>query len=114
MSQHWADETQIITHYIEECILKDNTDATVGTISIDALHIINMKTGKATVAGQFIINFYSGETIEGTFTSKVAYFTPQPPDVDGKFVGHGDMHVKGVIYDIPESPTDFILDGYSW
>jgi hypothetical protein len=94
-------------------IIKDAQDEQVGTFALDIIEVVSIKTGRGTASGHFVINFDTGATIEGTLTAKIQMYigTPTPPDVDGKFVGHGDMHVMGDLYLMAEF---LVFDGYSW
>ena len=85
----------------------------MGTITYDRfVHIRNFVTSTSTITAQFVINFYSGAIIEGTITMEVTYGGVIVSE--GKFVGHGDMHVIGDIYNVPGSTSAIVLDGYSW
>jgi len=114
---HQADNSLIIMRVIEGGILNNTEGETVGTWTIDVVESISIKSGKGTAAGHFVMDFYSDTTIEGTLTAKIQMDigTPNPPDVDGKFVGHGDMHVIGALYLVVEGANMFLVfDGYSW
>lgn len=115
--EHFADNRLVIWHVVEEGVVKDSLGQAVGTIALHAVETIDVETGKGTVSVKYEINFYSGAMIEGTMTGKIQIYigTYDPPDLDGKFVGHGDMHVMGDIYLIMEGQTPvLILEGYSW
>lgn len=95
-------------------IIKDTQDQQVGTFALDIIEVVSIRTGRGTASGHFVIDFDTGETVEGTLTAKIQMYIDnpnQPPDVDGKFVGHGDMHVMGDLYLMAEF---LIFDGYSW
>lgn len=110
---HQADNSRLIQHMFEEFIVKNTEDEPIGTMTLDIVVIINMKTYQATATGQFVMSL-SSATIEGTITAKVTSIGPEE-DIDGKFVGHGDMHVKGDIYEKPGAYGSIIIfDGYSW
>jgi hypothetical protein len=114
---HQADDSLGIMKLTEGGIVRDAQDQEVGTFAFDLIETISMKTGRGTASGHFAINFNSGATIEGTITAKIQMYigTYLPPDVDGKFVGHGDMHVMGDLYLMIEGANAFIVfDGYSW
>jgi hypothetical protein len=110
---HQADNSQVIMKLTEGGIIKDTQDEQVGTFALDIIEVVSIKTGRGTASGHFVINFDTGATIEGTLTAKIQMYigTPTPPDVDGKFVGHGDMHVMGDLYLMAEF---LVFDGYSW
>jgi hypothetical protein len=110
---HQADNSQVIMKLTEGGIIKDAQDEQVGTFALDIIEVVSIKTGRGTASGHFVINFDTGATIEGTLTAKIQMYigTPTPPDVDGKFVGHGDMHVMGDLYLMAEF---LVFDGYSW
>jgi hypothetical protein len=110
---HQADNSQVIMKLTEGGIIKDTQDQQVGTFALDIIEVVSIKTGRGTASGHFVINFDTGATIEGTLTAKIQMYigTPTPPDVDGKFVGHDDMHVMGDLYLMAEF---LIFDGYSW
>jgi len=113
--QHLADKRRVILHLTEEGIVKDSQNQEMGTIALDVVEIIDLKTDKATVSAKYEIDFYSGAIIEGTMNGKLQNATRGTPNLDGKFVGHGDMHVMGDIYLIMEGMIPvLILDGYSW
>ena len=113
--EHFADDRQAIGHVVEEGVVKDGLDSEVGTITLDVVEIIDIKTNNATVTAKYEINFNSDEIIKGTMTGKIQNFAATPPDLDCKFVGHGDMHVMGNIYVIMEGMIPvLVLDGYSW
>jgi len=114
---HQADNSLVIMRVIEGGILNNTQGQTVGTWTIDVIESISIKSGKGTASGHFVMNFYSDATIEGTVTAKIQMYigTTNPPDVDGKFVGHGDMHVIGALYLLVEGANIFLVfDGYSW
>jgi len=114
---HQADYSLVIMRVTEEGILNNTQGLTVGTWTIDVIETMSIKSGKGTASAQFVMNFYSGATIEGTMTAKIQYYigTTLPPDVDGKFVGHGDMHVIGDLHLIVEGINAILVfDGYSW
>jgi len=115
--EHFADNRRVIWHLVEEGIVKDGLNLEVGTIVLDVVETIDIKTGKGTVSAKYEINFYTGAMIEGTMTGKIQMYigTYDPPDLDGKFVGHGDMQVMGDIYLVVEGiAVVLVLDGYSW
>jgi len=112
---HQADNSQVIMKVTEGGIIKGKQDQQVGTFAFDIIEVVSIKTGRGTASGHFTLNYDTGETIEGTFTAKIQMYIDnpyQPPDVDGKFVGHGDMHVMGDLY--LDSASLLIFDGYSW
>lgn len=114
---HQADDSLGIMKLTEEGEVRYAEGDVVGTFAFDLIETISMKTGRGTASGHFTINFNSGATIEGTVTAKIQMYidTPTPPIVDGKFVGHGDMHVMGDLYLNTEDTTSFVIfDGYSW
>ena len=114
---HQADDSLVIMRIIEGGILNNTEGQTVGTWTIDVIESISIKSGKGTASGHFVMNFYSDATIEGTLTAKIQMDigTTNPPDVDGKFVGHGDMHVIGGLYLVVEGANAILVfDGYSW
>ena len=110
---HWADDAVVVIMGVLEGNVEDEIGHTVGIITLDKfVHIRNFITQTSTITAQFVINFDSGAIIEGTMTFKVTY----GPEIvgEGKFAGHGDMNVKGDIYNVPGSTTASVLDGYSW
>lgn len=112
---HQADNSQVIMKLTEGGIIKDAQDEQVGTFALDIIEVVSIRTGRGTASGHFVIDFDTGETVEGTLTAKIQMYMDnpnQPPDVDGKFVGHGDMHVMGDLY--LDSASLLIFDGYSW
>jgi hypothetical protein len=112
---HQADDSRGIMKITEEGEVRNAEGDAVGTFTFDLIETISMKTGRGTASGHFTINFYSEVTIEGTLTAKIQMDIDnpmQPPDVDGKFVGHGDMHVMGDLY--LDSASLLIFNGYSW
>ena len=111
---HQADNQLVVAKIIEGGNVEFIPGQPVGTWTMDIVEIIRA-TGQATVSGHLVINFDSGSTIEGTVTARMPNFASQPPDVDGKFVGHGDMHAECDLYVIMEGNTPIIvLEGYSW
>lgn len=115
--EHFADNRRVIWHLVEEGVVKDSLGQEVGTIALDVVETIDVKTGKGTVSAKYEINFYNGAMIEGTMTGKIQLYigTTNPPDLNGKFVGHGDLHVMGDIYLLMEGINAvLVLDGYSW
>lgn len=112
---HQADDSRAIMKVTEEGEIRDAEDNVIGTFAFDIIEGISLKTGRGTASGHFTIDFDSGATVEGTLTAKIQMYLNnpyQPPDVDGKFVGHGDMHVMGDLY--LDSASLLIFDGYSW
>jgi hypothetical protein len=107
--QHTADDNQYIMKYTETADLTTDGYVHAGTIMFDVVLIAKMDTGKATAFGKFVINLDSGEKIEGTMSGKINIYANQP---DIKFVGHGDIHVQGILSG--SQLGGFILDGYSW
>ena len=116
--EHFADHRRVIWHLVEEGVVKDGLGSEVGTIALDVMETFDNETGKGTVSAKYEINFYAhGEMIEGTMTGKLQFYigTTKPPELDGKFVGYGDMHVMGDAYIIVEGMIPVVvLDGYSW
>jgi len=115
--EHFADDRRVIWHLVEEGVVKDGLGSEVGTITLDVMETFDMETGKGTVSAKYEIDFYSDEIITGTMTGKLQLYigTTNPPDLDGKFVGHGDMQVIGDIYLLVEGmAVVLVLDGYSW
>jgi len=110
---HQTDKNFVIAKIIEGGNVEFTPGEPVGTWTMDIIEII--KAGaKATVAGHLVIDFDSGTTIEGTLNARIPNFALQPPDIDGKFVGHGDMHVECELRVIIEGYTPvLILEGYS-
>jgi hypothetical protein len=114
---HQADGSHGIMKIIEGGNVEFVPGETAGTWTMDIIEILSIKTGAGIASGHLVINFNFGTTVEGTITAKIQMHigTNQPPDVDGKFVGHGDMHVKCDLYLIMEGNAAIIvLDGYSW
>ena len=112
---HQADNSRGIMKLTEGGIVRNAQDQEMGTFALDLIETLSMKTGAGTASGHFAINLNSGATIEGTITAKIQMYSNLPPDVDGKFVGHGDMHVMGDLYLMIEGTNAFIVfDGYSW
>jgi hypothetical protein len=110
---HQTDKNFVIAKIIEGGNVEFTPGEPVGTWTMDIIEIITAGA-KATVAGHLVINFDSGTTIEGTVNARIPNFALQPPDIDGKFVGHGDMHVECELGVIIEGYTPvLILEGYS-
>ena len=112
---HQADNSLGIMKVTEGGPVRNAQGQDVGTFAFDLVEVISLKTGRGIAAGHFTIDFDSGVSIEGTVTAKIQmYFAPpgQLPDVDGKFVGHGDMHVMGDLY--LDTNAFVVFDGYSW
>jgi hypothetical protein len=112
IQDHWADDAAFIMRHIEEGIVEDEAGNTVGTMTVDMVHVFNAITHTSTITAQFVINFDTGAIIEGTMTFKVTYI-PSIVSV-GKFAGHGDVNVIGDIYNVPDDPSAAVLEGYSW
>jgi hypothetical protein len=111
---HQTDKNFVIAKIIEGGNVEFTPGMPVGTWTMDIIEIVTAGA-KATVAGHLVIDFDSGTTIEGTLNARIPDFALQPPDIDGKFVGHGDMHVKCELAVIIEGYTPvLILEGYSW
>jgi hypothetical protein len=111
---HQTDKQYVIAKIIEEGNVEFTPGEPVGTWTLDVIEIIRAGA-KATIAGHLVINFDSGTTIEGTVNVKIPNFASQPPDIDGKFVGHGDLHAECELDVILEGSTSvIILEGYSW
>ena len=110
---HWADDAVVAIMGILEGIVEDAKGDMIGTIILDrSVHVRNFITQTSTITAQFVINFHNGAIIEGTMTVKVTYGAEIVSE--GKFAGHGDMNVKGDIYNVPGSTSAIVLDGYSW
>ena len=63
---------------------------------------------------QFVITFDNGRIVEGVAKARIVHPTIDGNQiVEGQFVGHGDMHVVGVLQNI-EVGSGFALNGYSW
>jgi len=107
-----ADGVAMILKYTVEGVVETGEHVKVGTIHMDIVTIIGARAPGTFSAG-FVINFYSGKTVEGTMTG-TQIVTDVGVDVEGIFVGHGDMHVMGSGNDIDGQPGTMILDGYSW
>ena len=112
MQVHIADDTTYILRYTVEGFVETREHVDVGTISMDVVTIQRVRT-PATVSAQFLINLDSGETIKGIATGTETFFPDGSIDLDGKFVGHGDMHVMGEVHELP-GPGAFYFDGNSW
>jgi hypothetical protein len=112
LRDHWADDAVLVMMHVEEGIVEDAAGNTVGTITIRMVHIFNAITYTSTITAQFVIDFDSGAIIEGTMTFKVTYIGGIVSE--GRFVGRGDMNVRGDIYNVPGDPSAAVLDGYSW
>ena len=120
--EHPADNSHLIMKIVEGGNVESEDGQTVGTWAMDIVEVLSGKTGRGTASGHLGIDFNSGVSVEGTITAKIQMYigTSLPPDVDGKFVGHGDMHVMSDLYLIMEErgagnfvPV-LVLDGYSW
>jgi hypothetical protein len=113
---HQADDSRLLYKATEEGIIEDAGGLTLGTFVFEVTEGVDMKTGIGTASGHFVFSFETGETIEGTMIAKLhMYAPPTPPDVNGKFVGHGDKHVMGDLYLVIEGTNAFtVFDGCSW
>ena len=108
-----ADGVAMIMKYTVEGIVKTGEHVEVGTIHMDVVTVIGERV-RGTFSARFVINFYSGKTVEGTITGTQTIIPDVRVDVEGRFVGHGDMHVMGIVNDIDEQAGTLIFDGYSW
>jgi len=122
MQVEWVHQTNknfVVAKIIEGGNVEFTPGEPVGTWTMDIIEIITAGA-KATIAGRLVIDFNSGTTIEGTATARIPNFALQPPDIYGKFVGHGDMHVACELDVIIEGDAIvgytpvLILEGYSW
>jgi hypothetical protein len=111
---HAADNSRLLyKDVIEEGTFIDADGSTLGTVVCEIKEGVSVKTGIATAAGHFVFSYTTGETIEGTLTAKIQmYAPPTMPDLNGKFVGHGAMHVMGDLY--LDTIGAVVFDGYSW
>jgi hypothetical protein len=107
-----ADGVAMIMKYTVEGVVETCEHVEVGTIHMDVVTIIGARV-PGTFSARFVIDFGSGKTVEGTITG-TQIITNVGVDVEGRFVGHGDMHVMGSVNDIDGQPGTLILDGYSW
>ena len=113
--QHNADNKVVIMHLTQGGIVKDGLNVELGKITLNIIEVLNIESLTGTVTAKYEIKYYSGEIIKGTMTGKLQNAILQEVELDGKFVGHGDMHVKGEIYLIMEGGAQIlVLDGYSW
>jgi hypothetical protein len=110
---HGADNTRILYKVSEQGTFEDASGAILGTFVFEIIEGVSAKTGLGTAAGHFVFNYATGEIIEGTVTAKLhVYPPPTLPEVDGRFEGHGDMHVTGDLY--LNTSGLLVFDGYSW
>lgn len=111
---HGADNSRLLYKATQEGTFADAGGSTLGTFVFEIMEGVSMKTGVGTVSGHFVFNFETGETIEGTITAKIQMYSEPGhlPDVNGKFAGHGDMHVMGDLY--LDTIGAVVFDGYSW
>jgi hypothetical protein len=107
-----ADGVAMILKYTVEGVVETREHVEVGTIHMDVVTIIGARA-PGTFSARFVIHFSSGKTVEGTMTG-TQIITNVGVDVEGRFVGHGDMHIMGSVNDIDGQPGTLILDGYSW
>jgi hypothetical protein len=113
MRLHLADGAVGIWKYAVEGFVETSEPVEVGTINMDII-VIGRARKAATVSGQFVIDFYSGETVEGTITgTEMVYPSSGIVELDCKFVGHGDIHVMGEVHALPD-PGVIYFEGYSW
>jgi len=90
----------------------------IGRITWHVLMFGNLETMLGWAQMRFVMEFdsgvYAGEVVEGTGTGDLVLFpTGGGQPISGKFVGHGDMHVKGDIGPI-EVGSGCKFVGYSW
>ena len=107
-----ADGVAMILKYTVEGVVETREHVEVGTVHMDVVTIIGARA-PGTFSVRFVIHFSSGKTVEGTMTG-TQIITNVGVDVEGRFVGHGDMHIMGSVNDIDGQPGTLILDGYSW
>lgn len=115
--QHSVEEyKRVLFHITEVGIVKDDLNVEVGTITLNIVaEVLDIEALTGTLTAKYEINFYSGGIIMGTLTAKVLNAILPDMEIDGKFVGHGEMNVMGDIYFIWEGTTPFgVFDGYSW
>jgi len=121
---HWQITTDehVIYRLTQNGFVNDESGNETGTITIDGL-LTQLKGPEpptnGTILVRFIIRFYSGVTIEGALYADITRYPGIPPQpdqiiIDGRFVGHGDMHVAGIVKNNPHYISGFALEGYSW
>lgn len=107
-----VDGIAVVMKYAVEGVVETREHVVVGTLHLDVFTIL-WASGPSPVSARFVISLYSGKTIVGTIAGTQTV-TSAGVDVRGRFVGHGDMHVMGIVDDIGGQPGTLILDGYSW
>jgi len=90
----------------------------IGRITWHLLWIFDTETGLGRIYARFTMEFdsgqFAGKTVEGNAVSDVISVpTGGAAVIEGRFTGHGDMHVKGNVEPV-EVGSACAFIGYSW